>query len=285
MAGLHQIKKKINITYLIETIASAYQEISQREMNKIREMTLKNRQFTEKMMETYSELKKASLLEQSEGEKEQILPTVSKKERAVIFLSTNARFYGSFMLEILKKVLAFLKKIKGDLIVVGEVGKNLVEKTNPDLKFYYFSLDDEKPAEEEVKKMVEFLRNYQELIFFHGKFKTILTQEVSQTVISGKIPEKEIKTQSAYLFEPSKEAILDFFENEMMKNFFLQIFLEHRLSRHATRMVQMYRIRERARERREDLEKLKRKFKWQDFDKRQMEITLSSKLWQPESKK
>lgn len=284
MTTVHQIKKKINITYLIETIASAYQEISQREMNKIREMTLKNRQFMEKMIETYSELKKASLLEEPE-EKEKKPTMAAKKERAVIFLSTNARFYGSFMLEIFKKVFYFLKKSKGDLVVVGEVGKNLVEKTNPDLKFHYFSMDDEKPTEEEVKKLIEFLRNYQELIFFHGKFKTILTQEVSQTVISEKIPEKEIKTQSAYLFEPSKEAILDFFEKEMMKNFFLQIFLEHRLSRHATRMVQMYRIKERAKERREELEKLKRRFKWQNFDKRQMEITLSSKLWQPENKK
>lgn len=280
MLTLSKIRKKIRITSLLETVASAYQEISQREMNKIREMTLKNREFIEKLIEIYSELKRASLLEEEEERKEK-REKKEKKERVVVFLSANARFYGGLVLEILKKVLDFLKENRADLVVIGKVGKNLIEKLEPNLKFFYFDLDDENPEKEEIEKIVEFLRNYQDLYFFHGKFKTILTQQISQTLISGTMPEKEVKKQSAFLFEPSKEEVLNFFEGELMKAFFTQIFLEHRLSRHATRMVAMYRAKEKAKKRREELKKLERRLKWHLFEKKQMDITLSSKLWKP----
>lgn len=286
MLTLSKVKKKIRITSFLETVASAYQEISQREMNEIREMTLKNREFIEKLIGIYSELKRASLLEEKEEKekkpKKEILKL--KKEKIVVFLSANARFYGGLVLDIWKKISRFLEENEANLVVIGRVGKILVEKLDPNLKFFYFQLDDENPKKEEIEKIVEFLRNYQELHFFHGKFKTILTQEITQTLISGKMPEKMTKKPSAFLFEPSREEILNFFEKELMKAFFTQIFLEHRLSRHATRMVAMYRIREKAKERRKELKKIERRLKWHFFDKKQMEITLSSQLWRQKKK-
>jgi len=248
-------------------------------MNKIREMTLKNREFIEKLIGIYSEIKRASLLEEEEEKGKKPKKVRLKKEKVAIFLSANARFYGGLVLDIWKKVSQFLEENKADLVVIGRVGKTLVEKSNPNLKFFFFQLDDENPKKEEIEKIAEFLRDYQELHFFHGKFKTILTQEITQTLISGKMPEKTTKKPSAFLFEPSKEEVLNFFERELMKAFFTQIFLEHRLSRHATRMVAMYRVRERAKERRKELKKIERRLKWHFFDKKQMEITLSSQLW------
>lgn len=277
MATISEIKKKIKIASLLEKVTNAYQEISRHEMIKIREMTIKNREFIEELLNVYQEAKMAFLLELKEEKK--TLPFVSKK-KVVVFLSANAKFYGGLVLEIWQRVLSFLKENGGDLVVIGEIGKFLVQQSEYKNKFFYFSLDDEKPKENEIRKIIDFLREYEEIKVFHGKFKTILSQEIVITDISGRLAEKLPKKEvHSYLFEPSGEAILDFFKKELISAFFYQTFLEHRLSRHATRMVQMYQASKKAKELKESLKREERKLKWQKVDKKQQEINILSQMW------
>lgn len=275
MAVIQEIRKKTKIVFLLEKVAMAYQEVSKYEMNKIREITLKNREFIEELLKVYAEAKRAFLFEVKEEGK--TIPSPLKR-RVVVFLSANARFYGGLVLEIWKKVKEFLEKEKGDLVVIGEVGKYLVQQSDFKDKFYYFNLDDEKAKEKEIKEIVNFLKDYAEIKVFHGKFKTILTQEIIFTDISGETKEEKGET-FGYLFEPSGEAVLDFFKRELISAFFYQSFLEHKLSRHATRMVQMYKATKKAKEKREMLKKEERKLKWQLIDKKQQEVNILSQLW------
>lgn len=284
MLTFRKIKKKLKAVSAIETIASAYQEISKKEMNQIRELTLKNRGFIEELTKVYSEAKKAHFFEKKQEKKqkkikEEETPKKNLKNKAAVFFSVNARFYGGLILKIWQEVSAYLAENEADLVVIGEIGKNLIEKTNIKNKIYYFNLDDEKPKEKEVKKIVDFIKNYKEIKIFHGKFKTVLFQEIAKTDLSGEILKEKKEEIFSYLFEPSKEAVLDFFRTELMTAFFTQAFLEHRLSRHATRMVQMYKAREKSKERKEDLESAEKKLKWRIFDKKQQEINFSSKSW------
>ena len=276
MATLSEVKKKIKTVSLLKKITAAYQEISRHEMNKIREMTLKNREFIEELLKVYSEAKRAYFLEAKEEKKEIPLPP---KKRAVVFLSANAKFYGGLIYEVWKKVFEYLKKNEADLMVVGEIGKYIIEQSKIKNKVYYFALDDEKPKEKEIKKIAKFLKDFEEIKVFHGKFKTILSQEIVCTEISGKAKEEKEKEVYKYLFEPSGEAVLDFFKTELISAFFYQTFLEHRLSRHATRMVQMYQASKRAKERETMLKKEERKLRWQIINKKQQEINTVSQLW------
>lgn len=275
MAAIQEIRKKTKIVSLLERVAMAYQEVSRFEMNRIREMTLKNRDFIEELLKVYTEAKKAFIFEAKEEGKKILQPI---KKRVIVFLSANARFYGGLVLEVWQKVREFLEKEGGDLVVIGEIGKYLAQQSDFKDKFYYFNLDDEKPKEKEIREIVDFLKDYAEIKVFHGKFKTILTQEIVFTDISGEAKEERGEI-FGYLFEPSGEAVLDFFKRELISAFFYQSFLEHKLSRHATRMVQMYQASKKAKEKKEILKKEERRLKWHTIDKKQQEINILSQLW------
>ncbi len=287
MLTFRKIKKKLRAVSVIETIAAAYQEISKKEMNEIREMTLKNREFIEEISRVYFEAERSYLYEKEKDKKqvkqgkEKIFPE-PKKERLVVFLSANARFYGSLILNVWKEASSYLAKNKADLAVVGEVGKSLAGENNFSENIYYFNIDDEKPKEKEIREIVKLMKNYKEVKVFHGRFKTVLSQEVFGTDIILEAPKIDLKNKeeiSVYLLEPSAEAVLDFFKTELISAFFAQTFLEHRLSRHAVRMVKMYQTRDKAKERKEDLKTKEKKLKWQTFDRKQQEINASSQSW------
>ncbi len=266
---------------MIERISRGYQEISQETMNKIREATLKNRKFIEELLKVFVEAKNAYVIEKEreEEKKEKEVIFEPQKEKVVVFLSANAKFYGQLTLEIWQKVLNYLKQNKSDLLVIGETGKYLVQKSEFVDNFHYFYLDDEKSDEIQIKKIIEFIQNYREIKVFHGKFKTVINQEVTETDISTRIPEEKATEKFACLFEPSLEAVLNFFQKELLTAFFTQVLLEHRLSRHATRTVQMYYAQKRAKEKKEELESKARKLKWQNINERYQEISISSQLW------
>jgi len=278
VANFRKIKEKLKAVSAIGVITATYREVSQKEMNDIRGRALKNRDFIEELSRMCSIAKKSYLAEK-EGKDEEVV--AQKKEKTVsVFFSANSRFYGSLILDVWRSVFAFLKNKESDLVIIGEVGKNLVEKSNPDTKFSYFNLDDENPTEEELKKVIDFIKNYDTIIAFHGRFKTILSQEVGATNISAEAKNpKDDESIPSYLFEPSPEAVLEFFEKELIAAFFNQAFLEHRLSRHATRMVAMHRAGENAKERRKKLESTWNKINKRIVDKKQLEIVIPYHLW------
>jgi len=117
---------------------------------------------------------------------------------------------------------------------------------------------------------------------FHGRFQTILSQRVVQSNISGgSIKEKKIDEIKKYLFEPSAEAVLDFFETELISAFLNQTILEHRLSRYASRMIAMYQATESAKKRKKELEVEQKKLMRQLLNKKQIEIFSGLQLWTP----
>ncbi len=270
MLVLKKIKEALNTISYIETIAQVYQEIAKIKMDQIRESVLKNREFIEELLEIYGAIKSAYPFK--------IKP--EKSERVLVYLSSNERFYGTLIFDIWKEVEKYLSEKKGNLVVVGRIGKYLAEKSGLGLKFYYFELNDENPEIKEIKKIFDFVKNYEEILVFHGKFKTVLTQQVAITNISGVEIEKEKLTKNKiYLFEPSPEEILKFFEEELLFSFFYQTLWEHQLSRYAIRMIAMHEAQENAQKFKERMKKEEEKIKKKIYNKKQIEQVFAQKLW------
>ncbi len=280
MRSSKEINAKINIVSMIERIARGYQEISQETMYKIRKMTLENRIFIEELLNVFWEAKNAYVIEKGRQTKTEGL-FEPQKEKVAVFLSANSKFYGQLILEIWQKVESYLTKVKADLIVIGQIGEYLVINSEfaKNYSHYYFHLDDEKPDEINIKQIINFIKNYKDIKIFHGKFKTILNQEVAISDISLRLPEDKPKEQFACLFEPNLAAVLNFFQQELLIAFFTQALLEHRLSRHATRAVAMHYVQKRAQRKKLELEHQARKLKWQKLNKQHLEVIISSKKW------
>jgi F-type H+-transporting ATPase subunit gamma len=268
MPILKKIEQNIRTISYIESIARVYQEVAQMRMNQIREMVLRNREFIEELLKVYR------VVRGFQFEKKR----VEKKKRVLVFLSSTERFYGSLILDIWREVERYLKEKGGDLAIVGRMGKYLAEKSGLKLNFFYFDLDDEKPELEKVKEIVDFIKGYEEILVFYGKFKTVLDQRVEITNIGGREVEKE-KIEKSYLFEPSPEEVSRFFEEELLFSFFNQVLWDHQLSRYATRMVSMYRAQENAKKLKEKMRMEMEKLKREIYNKKQIEQFAGYKLW------
>ena len=282
MPILKEIKESLKAIANIEAVTKTYQEIANLRMNKIRQEVLDNRELTEELSRIYVLVKKAHAVQFKNKKltKARELLIKNKKQRVVVFLSCNERFHGTLILDIWKELLNFLTGHKADLAVVGRIGKYLAERGGFGHKMFYFELDDDEPEKERIKGIIEFIKNYREIIIFHGRFQTILFQKVVQSDISGgSIEKKELGKIKNYLFEPSPEAVLDFFETELMSAFFNQAILEHRLSRYATRMIAMYQATGSAKKRRKELETEQKKLTRQLLNKEQIEMFSGLQLW------
>lgn len=281
MVVLKKIKENLKVVSNIGTITRIYQEIANLRMNKIRQRVLNNREFIEELSQVYTLAKKAYLAQfKKRKPRKKEGAFLKTKRKVVVFLSGNERFYGTLILDIWRELLNYLAEKKADLAVVGRMGKYLAERSGFGHKMFYFELDDDNPETGRIKGIIEFIKDYEEIIVFHGRFQTIFSQEVVQSNISGGVtPEKELAEVKSYLFEPTPETVLEFFETELMSAFFNQAILEHRLSRYATRMVAMYQATERAREEKRKLEIEEKKLERQLFNKKQIELFSGYQLW------
>ena len=167
-------------------------------------------------------------------------------------------------------------------MVIGRMGKYLAENSGYGHKIFYFQLDEEKPAQEDMKEIIEFIEKYERVIVFHGRFETVIRQAPTQTDISGgAYLEEEVAEVKHYLFEPDPEKVLEFFENEIVVALLNQVILEHRLAKYAARLVAMYQTTEKAHQMEEKLRKEKIKIQRQQSDKKQTDFFGSFNLWAP----
>jgi len=276
MPILKKIKEDLKAVSNIETITRTYQEIANLRMNEIRQKVLNNREFIEELSQVYTLAKKAYLV-LLKKEKPFIKP---KRERVVVFLSGNERFYGTLFSDIWRELLNYLAKNKADLAVVGRMGKYLAERSGFGHKMFYFELNDDKPEKNRLREIIDFIKNYEEIIIFHGRFQTILSQKVVQSNISGGVTlEEELEEVKSYLFEPSPEAVLEFFETELLSAFFNQTILEHRLSKYTNRRVAMYQATKNAKKRERKLKIEQKKIERQLLNRKQIELYSGSQLW------
>jgi F0F1-type ATP synthase gamma subunit len=92
---------------------------------------------------------------------------------------------------------------------------------------------------ESFDMIMRYLIQFEQIVVFHGQFKTILSQDPTMTPVSGEA--LEVKTtddgEVAYLFEPSVEDIARIFEGEILASIFEQTLHESMLAKFASRML------------------------------------------------
>lgn len=256
MPTLKKTQKNIELVSSIKNITSAYQKLAKTRMQEIRREVLETRTFLEGVGRIYHHAKGAYLASLNKEEELKEASFIRRNnKKVIIFLSANERFYGTLLLNTWQKVQEYLDHNTADFVVTGKVGRQLAQEQLQSENNKYFDLSDEQPTEKEKRKIFEFIKKYEEIIVFHGRFKTIFHQEPEKTNISGGVSlEEPPEATKDYLFEPSPEAILSFFEEEIIEALFHQSILEHQLARFASRMVAMDQASQNADEK---LEKLK----------------------------
>ncbi len=242
------ITKEIIDLEVLQSLTNAYAEISSGRMKKTRTLVLSSRQFLEEIQGIFRELQ--------DSYREEVLALARKKgikkgekvtflshngKSVAVFISSNTGFYG----ELTKKVFdLFNKKLEGEdfeATIVGNLGLSMFKEINPNKSYSYFELPDYGFDREKMADLVRHLVEYEKIYLFYGKFKNLVNQEAEEVVISSETEIKELDKAKRvkYLFEPSLEDILMFFEKEMFSSIFEQTINESQLAKFASRMLAM----------------------------------------------
>jgi F0F1-type ATP synthase gamma subunit len=241
MLNKKSLLQEVALVDSIKTISEAYQEISVMKMQKIRHSVLYTRQYLAELSDLFYDVKEAYKLELS-LEKKKHHRVIEKNGKSVaILLSANTKLYGDIINRVSENFLKYITDSQDDIIIVGKLGRELVENQLPGRKYLYFEIPDVDIKLQDLKALATALINYEKVTAFYGQFESVVTQNPVAVNISGDNPLKSDKQREVkkFIFEPLLTEVMKFFESQIVSSLVKQSVNESQLSRHASRILAM----------------------------------------------
>ena len=249
----------------IKDIVGASEEIASMKMRAIRTKVLLSRDLNEELTEIYREVTISyknqflQLMQEKKGQKTMAQFNASTNalktgngKLACVYLSANSGLFSKILEDTYKEFIAYLNKHQEAVpIIIGEFGRKLFLNDYPDRKFIFYPMSEDKSTEESLKTATEDLAFYSNVIIFYAKFETMAQQTTTILDVSGEDHSKNLAPQNQpptatvhYLFEPSLEKIIIFFETEIFAGIIQQTVTESELARYASRITTLDMARE-----------------------------------------
>lgn len=249
MLNLKKVIREIETARSLKTLTQAYEEISVMKMQAIRGSVLSTRDFTDRLSSVFTDVRasyRAQILKLAAQKKIKDLEqfsTFAKNGKTVsVLLSANTKLYGDIIVRVFRLFWASVRTDGSDIIVIGKLGKELVDQRADKKPYLYFEIPDTNLPADDLKPIVYQLANYEIVKVYFGRFANMVHQDPAMAIISGQ-PEKTASadepTKDYFLFEPKLEAVLRFFETQLFAGFFKQTVSEGQLARFASRITAM----------------------------------------------
>jgi ATP synthase F1 gamma subunit len=294
MAGQKQLKEDIATSKNFNLLTRSYQEHAIGQINFARFSVLSSREFAGDLEEIFSNVKtsyKTRVL------RKEIKNIVKKNGKDVwVLISANNKLYGDLIMKVCK---LFAERIKNttpekvDLIIIGRQGKNIIDGMRLNRTYQYFELPDINVSVEYLKEICKNFILYENVKVFYGKFNNVVSQSPIETSISGDLDseeqkivneklenkDKEMIKKLNYLFEPSLEEILVFFENQILSLLLNQTVQEGQLARFASRINAMETAQKNIHKQLDLLYKKQKMQRNMQENKNQQELLAGRALW------
>ena len=276
------MKPKIEtVEYLtgLGRLINAYEEIAARRMQKIRKSVLKNREFWSDLNRTFQIVKTSYQKQVADLKIKQT--GVTNGQTILVLLTANAGFYGDIIQRTFELFRSDWQKQKQEALVIGQVGKALVEQAGLTGPISYFDFPDHQFDPLAAQKLASKLLPYQTVVVYHGSFKNILMQETTASNITGEVsPPLPVIPHKRLIFEPSLAEVLNFFETEIFTSLLFQSLYEELLAKFSCRMATLSEAEEKVRQaaRLALLEREREKHRL--ANKKQLGMLTSRFLWQ-----
>lgn len=237
MRSLKVIIKEIRDDEGLKRIVEVYEEIAAATMQKIRTDTLAARDYYQGLIKISQEIG-ADFAKISEG----------KTKSAAVYVSANAGLYGDIVKKTFYLFLDYIKKSSVDIYVVGRVGKDLMARTAPAIKYKSFEMPDDVIDAAKFDLIAKNLTGYKDIIIFYGKFDSLVNQSAAASKISGDLlgtyqaamaAKKDVKRVLNYLYEPDVYTVSKFFGEEILMASVEQMFRESQLAKQASRLMHL----------------------------------------------
>ncbi len=287
MQSKNTVVEEQNFLGTLKTIATAYQEISVMKMKETRASIEHSRLFVERLKNIFESLKFSyPIIKKREDERK-------TKQLAKILITANSKFHG----DILRKIFhEFVKndKQKGDIFVVGRIGKDFLHEYNRLIKYTYVNIPDNSITSPSLQPLIQELLQYTTVEVYYAQFKSVVQQDVKTTAIPSiyslleeeEQQEKKMKHDRQvplFLFEPSGEVIAEFLNNNTMITLMKQTLFETQLARFASRIKAMDTLLHNIEDDQKKLKREKVRIQRSVSGKKQQERLSGIFLWQAHS--
>ncbi len=294
MNYLKNILEQVEDLTGINEIVGASEEIASMKMRGIRNKVLLSRDMNDELTEIYQEVSISyknqilHLLEEKKRKKITVQPNAAdlalKKNAdkiACVYLSANSGFFAKILEKTYHEFITYLEKHDGVPIIIGEFGKKLFTNDFPNREFIFYPFVEDQTSDESLKQVTKDLTGYKNVIIFYARFETMASQAVTVLDVSGQDQQasQTAVTASHYLFEPSLEKIISFFEKEIFAGIIQQTVTESELARYASRITTLDIARENISEKLKRMNLEKRFATHRLMNKKQTEALSGISLW------
>ena len=283
MKSLKNIKDELDYLQGFLDMVESYEEIAALRTRKVKKSILERGEFMKGLNEAFAYISYAYRIyrESLKGKaKERVLNTNGKT--VYVLLSSNTGMYGDIIVNTFEKFKKDAINSDADIFIVGKVGQRMYENLGTKKKYTYFEMMDNGIDEPAIKKLIEKVIEYSNIIVYHGSFKSVISQAATRTEVPGELKKIENNLKSyneRFLFEPSVEGVAEHFEKQIESLIFEQIVFESCLSKFASRMISMDIASENIGEkiRHTDIEMKKAKHK--DLNSSMQSVIFGGSLW------
>jgi len=258
MANLKEIRNRITSVSSTMQITSAMKMVSAAKLKKAQDAITAMRPYAEKLTELLQNV--SASLDGENGSKYSEQRPVNKI--LVVAITSNRGLSGAFNANIVKQSKNLVEKIYAgkqvDFVTIGKKGNDIIKKTNTvinnnnsvfdDLTFHNVAAI----AEELMQLFVE--GQYDKIELVYNQFKNAATQIIITEQFLPIVPiESNTKNQVDYLFEPSKEQIIEELIPLSLKTQLYKAIRDSFASEHGARMTAMHKATDNATELRNQL--------------------------------
>lgn len=279
----------------LKALVEAYEEIAANQMQKVRQSVLQSREFMEgvtaiftKVRYSYErEIERLRAQKHRQVEEFSVLPRNGKT--VAVFVSANSGLFGDIVertfglfMEYVQKQASVNKPV--DIVIVGKLGLRMIADRGYGLLYNYFDFPDDHVDFESISLVMRYLLQYEQIMVFHGQFKSLVNQQPIATGVSGHdiVARDEVVAQekTQYLFEPSLKEVLRVFEGQILSSIFAQSLHESQLAKFASRMFNLDRAMENIENRMTDLSSQRRRVEHHIAARKQLGRIAGMSLWQ-----
>ena len=217
----------------LKQIAQSYSEIANQKIKILRSQVEVNRLFFKDMSRVYALVKALA-------EKKKLSVRKGKKMLSII-LTSNYRFYGEINSSLIEFFIKTTQKLETDRIMLGKAAIEYFKNAKVFKSYQEILLKSDQPDPLELTNLVNIIKDYNQVLVFYSRLKSLLVQEPTYTDITSTTDKIVLdkKDVSHFIFEPELKKILTFFDSQILTLLVEETFLESEVSRTASRFISM----------------------------------------------
>jgi F-type H+-transporting ATPase subunit gamma len=252
MANLKELRNRITSVSSTKQITSAMKMVSAAKLKRAQDAITQMRPYAQKLEEILRNV--SATLDSSEGIYSRKADKVEKV--LIVAISSNRGLAGAFNANILKRTMRLVNEnrdINYDVLTIGRKVNDLLKRRNVNLVGDHNSIYDEltydnvaEIAEGLMKKFRE--GEYDRIEIIYNRFVNAAVQrvQVEQFLPVSEPEQEETAATGDYIYEPSKEEILEDLIPKSLKTQLFKALLDSQAAEHGARMTAMHKATDNA---------------------------------------